>query len=60
MNMVSFCPDECNILYKALRYYQVNKTTTGSREYLKCDDLLLKLNPHKIVNGIEPGFRSDT
>jgi len=58
--MTSFCGDECTTLYKALRYYQMNKTTPGSKEYIKCDDILVKLYPHSVVNGVEPGFRPNT
>jgi len=58
--MINFCGDECTTLYQAVRYYQINKTTTGSKEYWKCDELLRKLQPYIEINGIEPGFRSDT
>ena len=57
--MMSFCGDECTTLYKALRYYQMNKTTTGSKEYWKCDEILTKLQLHSVVDGVEPGFRSN-
>ena len=58
--MMTFCGDECNTLYKALRYYQMNKTVVESKEYWKCDAILSKLQPHSVVNELEPGFRSDT
>jgi hypothetical protein len=58
--MINFYGNESTILYHAVRYYQLNKTTTGSKEYWKCDELLRKLHPHVSVNGVEPGFRSDT
>jgi len=58
--MMTFCGDECNTLYKALRYYQMNKTVVDSKEYWKCDAILSKLQPHSVVDGLEPGFRSDT
>lgn len=53
---MNFSGHECSILHKALRYYQINKTITGSKEYWKCDELLSKMQPHVEMNGIEPGF----
>lgn len=58
--MMTFCGDECNTLYKALRYYQMNKTVVDSKEYWKCDAILLKLQPHSVVNELEPAYKSDT
>jgi hypothetical protein len=57
---MNFDGGECTTLYQAVRYYQMNKTVLDSKEYWKCDELLRKLYPHSGVNGIEPGFRSDT
>jgi len=58
--MINFCGDEFSTLYQAVRYYQINKTTTGSKEYWKCDELLKKLFPHSSINGVEPAFRTNT
>lgn len=57
--MINFCGSECGLLYKALRHYQINKTVLDSKEYWKCDELLTKLYPHQVINGIEPGFRPE-
>jgi hypothetical protein len=56
---MNFCGDECATLYEAVRYYQINKTITDSKEYWKCDVILRKLYPYSLKNGLEPGFRSD-
>jgi hypothetical protein len=57
---MNFYGDECTTLYKAVKYYQTNKTATDSKEYWKCDAILTKLRPYEVINGLEPGFRSDT
>jgi hypothetical protein len=57
---MNFNGDECTTLYQAVRYYQMNKTITDSKEYWKCDAILRKLYPYSSANGVEPGFRSDT
>ena len=54
---MNFSGHECSMLHKALRYYQINKTITDSKEYWECDFLLRKLQPHVEINGLEPGFR---
>jgi hypothetical protein len=56
---MDFCGDEYMTLYEAVRYYQINKTITGSKEYWKCDTILKKLYPYSSSNGLEPGFRTD-
>jgi hypothetical protein len=56
---MDFNGDECVSLYEAVRYYQINKTITDSKEYWKCDVILRKLYPYSSKNGLEPGFRSD-
>jgi hypothetical protein len=57
---MNFSGHECSLLHKALRYYQINKTITDSKEYWECDFILRKLQPHVEINGIEPMFRTDT
>ena len=57
---MNFNGHECSILHKAVRYYQINKTITDSKEYWECDVILRKLQPHVEINGVEPGFRTNT
>ena len=56
---VDFCPHECNTLYKALRYYQINKSVLGSKEYQQIDLMLQKLQPHYTNSVIEPAYQYD-
>ena len=57
---MDFTGQENSIIYDAIRYYQMNKVVTGTRLYFDCDTILTKLFPKVKINGIEPGFRSDT
>jgi hypothetical protein len=58
--MINFTEHECGIINDAVRFYQMNKTTTGSKLYWDCDSILRKVFPYKKLDGIEPGYRSDT
>lgn len=57
---MNFSGHECSILYKALKYYKINKIITDNKECWECDFLLKKLQPYNEVNGIESGLRPDT
>lgn len=57
---MNFSGHECSFIHKAVRYYQMNKTVTDSKEYWDCDHMLRKLQPHVEINGIEPGFIPDS
>jgi hypothetical protein len=57
---MNFSGHECSILHKALRYYQINKTITDSKEYWDCEFLLRKLDPYHCANELEPGFNPNT
>ena len=57
MNLTS---KECSVIYDAVRYYQINKTTTSSKDYWDCDSILTKLHDKRTINGIEPAYRSDS
>jgi len=57
---MNFSGYECNFLYKAVKYYQLNKTTTDNKEYWDYDFLLRKLQPYVEINGLEPGFNPNT
>lgn len=57
---MNFTGNENDIIYDAVRYYQMNKVPTDSKLYWDCDVILTKLFPKVKINGIEPGFRSDT
>ncbi len=51
---------EYSVIYDAVRYYQINKTTTSSKDYWDCDSILTKLHDKRTINGIEPAYRSDS
>ena len=55
--MISFCGDECNTLYNALEYYQKHMVDSGTKEHMKCDYMLRKLAPYRVINGILPGYQ---
>jgi hypothetical protein len=57
---MDFTGHENDIIYDAVRYYQMNKAVTGTKLYLDCDTILIKLFPKVKINGIEPGLRTDT
>jgi len=57
---MDFTGYENDIIYDAVRYYQMNKVVTGTKLYLDCDTILIKLFPKVKINGIEPGLRTDT
>ena len=57
---MNFTEQENSIIYDAVRYYQMNKVVTGTRLYLDCDIILTTLFSKVKINGIEPGFRSNT
>ncbi len=46
--MIDFTEDQIEFIYKATRYYQINKTIAGSSQYQQCDDVLNKTFP--VVN----------
>lgn len=41
--MLNFDQESTKLLYRAVRYYQMNGTVTDSPEYRKCDAILTKL-----------------
>jgi len=55
--MISFCGDECATLYEALVLYRETKVQSGTREDNKCDLMLSKLAPYRVINDILPGYR---
>ena len=55
--MVEFCGDECATLYEALIRYRESNVKEGTREDYKCDLMLSKLAPYRVINGILPGYR---
>ena len=57
---MDFTSHENDIIYTAVREYQMNKTPINSTMYWDCDLILRKLFKKIKINGIEPGFRSDT
>ena len=57
--MISFCGDECATLYEALLLYRETKVESGTREDSKCDLMLSKLAPYRVINGILPGYQVD-
>lgn len=57
---MQFTDNEYSVIYDAVRFYQINKTATSSKEYWECDSILRKLFDKKKINGIEPAYRSDT
>ena len=54
---MDFTSNENSIIYDAVRYYQQNKTTPGTKLYCDCDLILNTLFPKVKINDIEPGFR---
>jgi hypothetical protein len=57
---MNFSGHECSILHKALRYYQINKTVTSSKQYWECDEILRKLQSGAEMYGVKQTFMSDT
>ena len=57
--MISFCGDECDTLYEALVLYRETKVQSGTREDSKCDLILNKLAPYRVINGVLPGYQVD-
>lgn len=57
---MNFTANEQSVIYDAVRYYQQNKTTPGTKLYWDCDSILNTLFPEVKINNIEPGFRVDT
>ena len=55
--MVEFCGDECATLYEALLRYRESNVIKGTREDHKCDLMLSKLAPYKVINGVLPGYQ---
>jgi hypothetical protein len=56
---MNFIPHENDIIYDAVRYYQMNKVTLDTKLYWDCDIILRKLFPKVKINGVEPAYRSD-
>lgn len=57
---MNFTDNEYSLIYDAVRLYQLNKTTTSSQQYWECDSILRKLFEKAKLEGIEPGFRTNT
>jgi len=58
--MIKFSGKEYSIIYDAVRFYQMNRTMTGAKEYWNCDSILTKLEDYRTIDGIEPAYRFDT
>jgi hypothetical protein len=58
--MIDFTYKERELIYKSVQYYKEH--FIGNNDNLKwdCDVVLQKFYPYVNINGIEPGFRSDT
>ena len=62
---MEFTPEQQNIIYNAIRYYQMNRVPHAGKDYQVCDDILnemfedVKMNaqpPTPPVNGV--GFNT--
>ena len=55
--MTNFTPDELNIIYDAVRYYQVKEVSKDTVLNLKCNQIIDSLYPKITINGVEPAYR---
>ena len=53
---MEFTPEQQNIIYNAVRYYQMNRVPHAGKEYGVCDDILNGLFKEVKATYVEPAY----